>query len=254
MLIYNYLTLKEKVEGEFFVKYLYMTISLLVVSSILDAGNKRKSLPSVDAVLIVAPHPDDDIIGCGGAIMHHTQDGARVAHLYMTSGDAISRNKRSLSLTNKREQEAKRGAKRLGVDKLIFLREPDSALRSSKKLVHKVAHLIKELQTNIVYIPHAHDDHADHKETHKIVLQAIKSLKAQERPLVLAYEVWTPLREVTHSVDISAYIKHKLKALSEHKSQIADINYIEAVKALNRYRGILESHTDYAECFKHIKE
>ena len=116
-------------------KQVYSMILVIIFSRTIFAGQKRKPIPPVDSVLVFAPHPDDDIIGCGGTLIHHVQAGARVAHVYMTSGDALSRKRRSKSLARIREKEAKRGAQIIGVSELIFLREPDSALRSTKPLV-----------------------------------------------------------------------------------------------------------------------
>ena len=81
-------------------------------------------------VLVVAPHPDDEMIGCGGSIMRHTQQGNSVTIAYMTSGDAYAFGKwcelddvrGRAAIGALREQEAVAGARCVGVSDLVFLR------------------------------------------------------------------------------------------------------------------------------------
>ena len=70
---------------------------------------------------------------------------------------------------------------------------------------------------------------------------------------VLCYEVWTPIQEVSYAEDITEFINLKIEALKHHKSQIEEIRYDEAVKGLNRYRGIMTGKGKYCECFQVLK-
>ncbi|OGY22990.1 MAG: hypothetical protein A2172_03595 [Candidatus Woykebacteria bacterium RBG_13_40_15] len=69
----------------------------------------------------------------------------------------------------------------------------------------------------------------------------------------MCYEVWTPLQEVSYVEDISKFLDLKIKALEQHKSQLQDINYDEAIKGLNRYRGIMTGKGRFCECFQVLK-
>lgn len=83
------------------------------------------------------------------------------------------------------------------------------------------------------------------------MMQAVKKLK--DRPIVLAYEVWTPLQTITHLAPFNEdTMKLKLEALAEHRSQVDCINFENAISSLNRYRGVLMYRSDYAECFQRI--
>ncbi len=214
-----------------------------------------KPLPKADCVCVFSPHPDDDIIGCGGAIAEHRASGSDVVIVYMTSGEA-HRPKEAKEIAQKREREAQRAADKLGVHELIFLREPDGKLQMSDQRVSRIAELLADIQPDLIYIPHQFDGHKDHKATHAIVVKAAQKVaKAgdfHKIPFILAYEVWTPLVHITHRLDISDTIHLKLAALKEHKSQISSIDYVEAVKGLNRYRGILICRSSYGECFQQI--
>jgi N-acetylglucosamine malate deacetylase 1 len=67
---------------------------------------------------------------------------------------------------------------------------------------------------------------------------------------LLCYEVGTPLQEISYVEDITAVMPVKIKALRQHRSQLRDIAYEEAVECLNRYRGITTGRGRYCECFQ----
>ena len=68
------------------------------------------------------------------------------------------------------------------------------------------------------------------------------------------YEVWTPLQQIDHVEDISAQIDTKLDAIRAHKSQCDIMDFVEAIRGLNRYRGEMHSWPGgpYAEVFQHM--
>lgn len=206
-------------------------------------------------VMVFAPHPDDDIIGCGGSLIKHVREGKNVIIVYMTSGEA-ARPFGAGSLGDLREQEAKNAASKMGIYNLIFLRQPDGKLKKTDELVIAVTKLLEEHSVEIIYLPHKFDRQKDHKATFFIVKEAVQNIVEKNLiplPKVLCYEVWTPIQQVTHTFDITNEIDLKLAALNEHKSQITDRNYTDGIKGLNRYRGVLRFPTCmYAECFQQI--
>jgi len=214
-------------------------------------------------VVIFAPHPDDDLIGCGGSIAKHVKQGNEVAIVYMTSGDAGSLKYSKQELAKIREIEAKNATEILGVKDLVFLRNPDGYVEYNKENLVKIIDLIREKRPDIIYIPHKSDAHKDHIKTHEMVVEAVGRAagpwfqECKGKPwsvgTVLCYEVWTPLQEISYVEDITEFIELKIKALEQHKSQIQDIEYNEAVKGLNRYRGIMTGKGKYCECFQVLK-
>ncbi|MFA5888224.1 MAG: PIG-L family deacetylase [Candidatus Nanoarchaeia archaeon] len=214
-------------------------------------------------VLIFAPHPDDDLIGCGGSIAKHVKQGNEVAIVYLTSGDAGSLKYAKKQLAEIREKEAGNAAKIIGVKDLIFLKNPDGYLECNKENLVKIVDLIREKKPNIIYIPHKSDAHKDHMKTYELVAESIGRASSplfQEckgEPwsvdIVLCYEVWTPLQEISYIENIDEFIDLKIQALEQHKSQIQDMRYDEAVKGLNRYRGIMTGKGKYCECFQVLK-
>jgi LmbE family N-acetylglucosaminyl deacetylase len=211
-------------------------------------------------VLVVAPHPDDDIIGCGGSIIRHIRTGHTVAAVYMTSGEAGSLVYSKEELRLIRETEARAAAALMGFDDLIFLRNADGCLSADPDNVTCLTRIIRAKRPEIIYFPHAGEGCRDHRITHEICTEALKRARGpwfQECPGepwsvvgVLCYEVWTPLTEASYVEEISDCIELKLEALRLHISQLASIPYDEAVRGLNRYRGIMTGRGDYCECFQ----
>jgi hypothetical protein len=70
---------------------------------------------------------------------------------------------------------------------------------------------------------------------------------------MLGYEVWTPMTRFQYVNDVSAEIEAKLAALREHKSQLANVPYDDAVRSLNRFRGAMTERGVYCECFEVLK-
>ncbi len=208
------------------------------------------SLPPAKTVLIFSPHPDDELIGCGGTIIQYVRRGVRVVIVFMTSGEAYLPSRKPQKLAELRENEAKRALEKVGVEDLIFLRGPDGKLSKIKnKAINKIENLLLKYLPEVIYIPHANEDHQDHQATFQIVTAALEKLAPDRLPLTLCYEVWTPLQRFAHVVNIGGVIDLKLEALHEYRSQIACVDYSEAIKGLNRYRGIMANKKPYAECF-----
>lgn len=213
-------------------------------------------------ILVCAPHPDDDIIGCGGTIIKHAIQGDIVTILYMTKGDAAKSLYSKKKLATIREQEARRAAHIIGVSTCCFFNNPDGKIKKNKKTIKETIALIRHVKPHIVYIPHKHDEHTDHQATHTIIKTAlIKAYKlySQEDAIkdipwniekILCYEVWTPLQRVTHIENITQQMELKLTALRQHISQIEDVKYDDAIEGLNRYRGVMTKKGQYCECFK----
>jgi len=217
----------------------------------------------VRKVLVLAPHPDDDVIGCGGSILKHVQSGNMVSVVYLTSGDIGSLTHSSDQMTTIREAEAAKAAKLLGITQTYFLRNPDGCLSFTRENIVRITTLLREFRPDVVYIPHRYDEHRDHRVTCDLAVESCLwsgSPRAQEcgcQPwsvgTILCYEVGTPLREVNYVEDISAVIKEKLAAMATHESQLVYLQYTEAIEHLNRLRGITTGMGTYCECFQVLK-
>lgn len=200
-------------------------------------------------ILVLSPHPDDESIGCGGTLRKHVVDGDTVHTIFLTSGEKGGHGRSVEETRRRREKEASIACEILGVEKLEFYREPDGALRATREVKARLQRKLVEWQPNLIYLPHSHEMHPDHRAGARALKRALGELTFQ--PEVLMCEIWTPLRCIDCIVDISPYVTTKRAAICAYESQCAVMAFDEAILALNRYRGEMHSWPggDYAEVF-----
>jgi LmbE family N-acetylglucosaminyl deacetylase len=203
-----------------------------------------------DSVVVVAPHPDDEAIGCGGTICLHRARGNPVHVVFLTSGELGLKELPREEAWRVREAEAEQAAGVLGVKGLTFLRGPDWYLNER---IHEMATVLRPVLTRIaprwLYVPHAGERHPDHRAALAISRGALERI-GDLRPAVLGYEVWTPLADGDELEDITPVIHSKLRAVRCYPSQLQQFRYDRAVRGLNQYRGALHGRCRYAELFQ----
>jgi LmbE family N-acetylglucosaminyl deacetylase len=202
------------------------------------------------SVLVLAPHPDDESIGCGGALRQHCLDGDRVSVAFLTSGDGGIADLPPAAAAVRREQEAERAAAVLGLSELHFLRFPDGRL--AEGVADAAAHvgsLITSEQPEWIYLPHPGEAHDDHRVT---ALIAAAALPRDVEWLIRGYEIWTPIAQPHEMDDISDVMATKLEAIRCYESQVEQLPYERAALALNGYRGALFAGCEYAEAFTYL--
>jgi LmbE family N-acetylglucosaminyl deacetylase len=203
-------------------------------------------------VLCISPHPDDEAIGCGGTLRSHVEQGDEVQVIFLTSGEQGVRGQDPAETARIRESEAVAAAKVIGYDTFEFWRERDGALKATPPLIGRLATLIDAWEPDILYAPHGAEAHSDHQAALRLVVEAIAVNDAP--PVVLLYELWTPLQQIDHVQDISAQIETKLAAIRAHRSQCEIMRFDESALGLARYRGEMHSWPggSYAEVFQHV--
>lgn len=207
-------------------------------------------------VLVLSPHPDDEAIGCGGAICNHVAAGDKVSVIFLTSGEKGGHGKGPDETAQLREAEARAAAVILNVADIEFWRQPDGAVAVTNALVSKLNRTMWQNRTDLVYVPHFAEAHPDHQAAAHLVKNAISSLEARyNKPAVWMYEVWTPIQKIDHVLDISEYVAIKQQAILAHKCQCDVLRFDVSALALNRYRGEMHSWPggDYAEVFEGMK-
>lgn len=188
-------------------------------------------------VVVLAPHPDDESLGCGGAIAKHVADGDEVAVVYLCDCGA------------QRTGEAIKACGVLGAH-LHLLNEPDGRALFQPAL-RKMLSFLEAFPADIVYAPHGDDDHVDHKTAWCVAM-------ALTHVTLRLYEVWTPLTQPDLTIDITPYVETKQAALACHVSQFKGsfkngMDY--GVLGLNLYRGAINgsSRFIYGECFQVVE-
>jgi LmbE family N-acetylglucosaminyl deacetylase len=230
-----------------------------------DINPPREQITDFSAprVLVLAPHMDDEVLGCGGTLRRHVLTGAEVTAVYMTDGckgnpdlyhsglpQAVITEK-ELALSATRKDESARAAKILGIQELIFLDNPEAQLAPSAETVEQVRNILQERQPQVVYLPSILDLHADHWATNCILYMATKGLHfaSDWRPVYRGYEIWTPLL-ASRMVDISEVIKIKEQAIEQFASQLAHADFLRTILGLNAYRSLYHARGHgYAEAF-----
>jgi LmbE family N-acetylglucosaminyl deacetylase len=178
-------------------------------------------------VLVVAPHPDDEVIAVGGNLALHQRLGSEMLTLFVTL-DAPAADVG-------RKGEAERAARLLGFDHR-FLGFPDGSVSLHERaLASVIADVIRSFRPDIIYCPFPGDHHRDHQATSASTGAAVA--EARFKGEVWCYELWSCLWPNV-GVDISSVVEIKRDAINCYASQVAYVDYVEGALGLNRYRGI----------------
>ena len=200
-------------------------------------------------VLVVAPHPDDEAIGCGGTILRHTGRGDTVHVAFLSSGELGLGHLEAGEARDVREREARAAGEVLGVERLAFMRGPDWTLGDDVESgASWLCGIVEARPPDVVYLPHATEWHPDHKAAHAIV-HAAAERNGLARSALLSYEVWTPLPEWDEVEDISDVFERKLEAIRCYPSQLTAFDYLRSATGLAQYRGALAGRCEFAEVF-----
>jgi LmbE family N-acetylglucosaminyl deacetylase len=208
-------------------------------------------------LLVLCPHPDDEAIGCGGTLRRHIVQGDTVHAVFLTSGELGGHGHSPEATARFRKQEARDAAAILGIERIEFWGEPDGALHSGPELTQRVRHKLQTWRPKLVFVPHDHEQHPDHRAAARLLRRALASPSfGGQKPAVWMFEIWTPLRTMDQIIDISPYIDVKMAAIRAHKSQCAVMCFDEASQGLSRYRAVMHSGwppPTYAEVFAEMR-
>jgi LmbE family N-acetylglucosaminyl deacetylase len=200
------------------------------------------------SLLVLAPHQDDEIIGCGGALALQVDSGsaARIVILHDGADGCEELGMRREELSALRNEESRRAAAVLGLEPR-FLSHANLAAESGKA-VQEVGRLISETHADAIFAPFPLDGHPDHRTTNYILADALKTVGWNVR--VFGYEVWGfCIPNVIVVIDRAIDRKMEMLACFTFANQAVD--YIQTTKGVNMYRSRLlgPGMSKYAECF-----
>lgn len=199
----------------------------------------RRWTPPRGRVLVLAPHPDDEAIGCGGALLLHKRRSDAACVIFATDGEKGG-------AASERRREARSAARRLGVERVEFWGLPDGGLRRDKRLAALVEEALARLKPRVVYRPAENDAHADHRA---LSLAARRALRGRAGIVDCRYEVWAA-KKPTELLDITALFERKLGVLSVYRSQKASVDPASLARRLNASRGLLLPGALWAEGYR----
>ncbi|MBC8418116.1 MAG: PIG-L family deacetylase [Desulfobacterales bacterium] len=200
-------------------------------------------------VLVLAPHPDDETFGCGGALALHARSGDPVKVVFLTNGakgDTSGRNDKE-EYVKLRQNEALKACACLDVTDLEFWPYEDRSLAGSRGALRRMIDLLEDFRPQLVYAPSPLEFHPDHRAACFLLCDAIGSYRPDLD--IAFYEVGQPLR-VNLLVDITGALNSKVKAVSAYGSQLKERPYGDICMGLDRYRSLtLPEDVTHAEGF-----
>ncbi len=190
-------------------------------------------VPPAQCVLVLAPHPDDEVFGCGGCLALYQAQGVPVHVLLLTDGGAgVDPNVRAQYVAQRR-QESEAAGRVLGyvVEQLPY---QDRMLGQATALVTDIVSVVQRLGADLVYAPSPWEIHPDHYHAAWAAQAALRLLPESVR--LATYEVGMPQRP-NRLVDITAVAARKRVAMDCFTSQLALQRYAEQVTGLNVFRS-----------------
>ncbi|MBO0663036.1 PIG-L family deacetylase [Jiella sp. MQZ9-1] len=212
------------------------------------------------SVLVIAPHPDDEVLGCGGTIARLASGGCRVDVAVVTEGRPPAYDVARTALV---KGEAEAAHRRLGIAGTHWLGQPAAQLAETphSQVNGAIHELLRALRPEILFVPFIGDMHLDHQMVFLSSLVAARPHQAQYPTTILAYETlsetnWnapyvTPSFVPQVFVDIGDFLPAKLEAMACFASQTIAFPHersLEALTALATLRGATV-HRAAAEAF-----
>lgn len=197
-------------------------------------------------VLVIAVHPDDETLGCGGTLLRHKSSGDSIHWLIITSIDKTHK------MYQKREQEIKQVSNAYQFDSIHRLDLPTMRVDCTplSELVESISNVIKKVKPNVLYLPFCYDAHSDHRAVFQAAFSCTKSFRY---PFITQVYMMETLSEsdfapaLPHTsfvpnvfVDISDFINKKCEIMQIYESECGVPPFprsVENLKALALYRG-----------------
>ena len=216
-------------------------------------------------IIVISAHPDDEVLGAGGTLLKHQQNGDQVFWLITTNiSEAQGFGKERV---DSRQEEIKQVAALLGIQKTFILDYPTMSLSSGSliKMVPEVSEIFIAVKPEIIYCLNRSDAHSDHRITFDAVMACTKSFRYPFVKQVLMYECLSETEFApvlaekaflpNYYVDISKFLSRKLEIMKVYASELGEHPFPRSLKnleALAIYRGA-SAGVNYAEAFQLIR-
>ena len=216
-------------------------------------------------VLVLAPHPDDEVLGCGGTIAKYTENGDDVYVAIVTKGrEPLFSAEQVENVRN----ECLKADRFLGVKETIFMDFPAAMIENVLRYKFNEAfiQLVQKIKPDVVYIPHRGDMQLDHKMVVDAAMVALRPKYQHVVKKIYAYETLSEtgwdIPNVTNEFipnvynNISKFMDKKIEAMQMFKTQLSAYpaaRSLRAVEALAMYRGATVN-MNAAEAFYIVRE
>lgn len=216
-------------------------------------------------VIVVSAHPDDEVLGCGGVLLKHKNEGDELAWLIVTN--IFEHQGFSTEKIKQRQKEIEQVSKKLGITNIYKLDYPTMTLSDETliNMIPRVGKIFNEFEPEVIYVLNRSDAHSDHLITFRGIMACTKSFRYPFVKRVLMYEcisetefgvalpenIFIP----NYYVDISKYINSKLDLMKIYDSELGEHPFprsLDNIKALAHFRGASVG-VKYAEAFQLLK-
>ena len=216
-------------------------------------------------VIVIAAHPDDEVLGCGGTLLKHIKNGDEVYWLIVT-GVSVSQGFTEERVKS-RQIEIEEVAKRLSIKKTYQLNYPTMSLTDESliKIIPEISVIFSKVEPNVVYTLNRSDAHSDHRIVFHAINACTKSFRYPFIKKVLMYECISEtefgpaLAEnafiPNYYVDITDFVDEKDEIIKIYESEIGEHPFprsIRNIRALSTFRGATAG-VEYAEAFQLLK-
>ena len=225
--------------------------------------NKEKSYLIMKNILVIAPHPDDETLGCGGTLLKHLKNNDKIFWIIATSmntKDGWSENKKKV-----RDKEILSISKKYNFSKVFNLNYSPGKISDMNLslIIEEFRRIFKDIKPNIIYAPYINDVHSDHKIISKATISSIKNFRSPTINKVMFYETISETNFNFGStdnfnpnlfVDISNFLQKKINIMQIYKSEIKKHPFPRSKESLTAkailYGSIIG--VKYAEAFQII--
>lgn len=209
-------------------------------------------------ILVVAAHPDDEVLGMGATIKKLAEKGHKI-HLCVISEGVSAQYKNDLKMKKIRKESCIKAGKILGISSIDFFEFPDGQLDTIPQLEinNKLEKIISKFQPKIVYTTSNHDMSIDHQKVFNSTIVASRPQSSSVKQ-VLCYEILGSIKspfEPNCFEDVTKHFEAKIKAFKQYNSEIEKFPHprsFEAIENLAIYRG-MESGLKKAEAFRLVR-
>ena len=216
-------------------------------------------------ILVVAPHPDDEVLGVGGTLLRRKEEGDDISWLIVTKMSI--ENGWSSAKVDERNREIVEITKLFRFNSVFQLDFIPTLLDQvpMKDLVDSISEVILKFSPTEIFVPHPSDIHSDHRVTFEAVASCTKWFRSPSVKRILAYETLSetnfslaPAQKFNPNVyiNIENYLQEKIKAMTIYKSETGAFPFPrsnEAIVALASLRGA-SSGFKAAEAFELLRE
>ena len=210
------------------------------------------SIESDTRCLLIAPHPDDEMLGMGGMLIKYTKnfDVCCVSSSGVAYGDIQAEERADIRIVEFNIVMDMLGVQNRWIFK-TFGKPP--FIDQINEMFQDYCAVLDILRYDYIFLPNPYDEHIEHKYITNVLAKEIIRRKGYNKDTIIGfYEVWSPLKSPNYYEDISQVVSVKKQALKLYKSQWVKYNLIPRILGLNIYRRCMANNVNYAEAFRLI--